>query len=72
MEKVKSRGDDLRPEHKRSDFKRLERGKYYARVRASSNAVVLDPDVASVFGSFESVNSLLRSVINALLRHAKA
>jgi len=29
-------------------------------------AVVLDPDVASVFQSSESVNSLLRSVISAL------
>jgi hypothetical protein len=34
-------------------------------------AVVLDPDVASVFGSSESVNSLLRSVINALPKNAK-
>jgi hypothetical protein len=29
-------------------------------------AVVLDPDVASVFQSSESVNSLLRSLISAL------
>jgi hypothetical protein len=72
MKKVKSRSDDLRPEYKRSDFKRLERGRYYERVKASSNVVVLDPDVASVFQSPESVNSLLRSVINALPKSAKA
>lgn len=72
MRKVKSASDDLRPEYKRSDFKRLERGKYYQRVKPSSNAVVLDPDVASVFGSSESVNSLLRSVMKALPKNAKA
>jgi hypothetical protein len=33
---------------------------------------VLDPDVASVFQSPESVNSLLRSVITALSRQTKA
>jgi hypothetical protein len=41
-------------------------------MKAGTVAVVLDPDVASVFGSSESVNSLLRSVINALPKHAKA
>jgi hypothetical protein len=71
MKKVKSKGDELRPEYKRSDFKRLERGRYYERVKASSNVVVLDPDVASVFRSSESVNSLLRSVIEALPKNAK-
>jgi hypothetical protein len=72
MKKVKTTSDELRREYKRSDFKKLERGKYYERLRASSNVVVLDPDVASVFRSPESVNSLLRSVINALPKHAKA
>jgi len=47
MKKVKSTSDDLRPEYKRSDFKRLERGKYYQGVRASSKVVVLDPDVGT-------------------------
>ena len=71
MKKVKSKSDELRPEYKRSDFKRLERGRYYERAKASSNVVVLDPDVASVFRSPESVNSLLRSLINALPKRAK-
>jgi hypothetical protein len=47
MTKVKSGSDDLRPEYKRSDFKRLKRGKYYQRVKPSSNVVVLDPDVGT-------------------------
>jgi hypothetical protein len=71
MKKVKSPGDTLRPAYERSDFKKLVRGKYYERVRAGSNVVVLDPDVASVFRSPDSVNSLLRSVIKALPKRAK-
>jgi hypothetical protein len=71
MKKPRSRRDDLRSEYKRSDFGRLERGKYYERVRANTNVVVLDPDVAAVFRSPESVNSLLRSVIKALPKRAK-
>jgi hypothetical protein len=49
MKKAKSTSDELRAEYKPSDFKKLERGKYYERVRASSNVVVLDPEVAAVF-----------------------
>ena len=46
MKKAKSTSDDLRPEYKRSDFKRLERGKYREGVKASSDVAALDPEVA--------------------------
>ncbi len=49
MKKAKSTSDELRAEYKRTDFKKLERGKYYERIRASSNVVMLDPEVAAVF-----------------------
>jgi len=35
-------------------------------MKGKTVATVLDPDVASVFQSSESVNALLRSVISAL------
>lgn len=35
MRKAKPAFDDLRAEYKRSDFKKLERGKYYKRVKKS-------------------------------------
>jgi len=35
MKRAKSRPDELRAEYKRSDFKKLERGKYYNRVKAT-------------------------------------
>ena len=63
MKKAKSRTDDMRPEYKLSDFKKLERGKYYERVKASSNVVVLDPDVAAVFPKSDAVNKALHSLI---------
>ena len=62
MKKAKSTSDELRAEYKRSDFKRLERGKYYKRVRASSNVVVLDPELAAVFPNSAAVNKALRSL----------
>ena len=63
MKKAKSRTDGMRPEYNLSDFKKLERGKYYERVRESSNVVVLDPDVAAVFPNSDAVNKALHSLI---------
>jgi hypothetical protein len=63
MKKAKSTSDELRAEYKRSDFKKLERGKYYERVRASSNVVVLDPEVAAVFPNSAAVNKALHSLV---------
>ncbi|HUZ45318.1 MAG TPA: hypothetical protein VMW54_01650 [Terriglobia bacterium] len=63
MKKAKSTSDGLRAEYKRSDFKKLERGKYYERVKASSNVVVLEPDVAAVFPNSAAVNKALHSLV---------
>lgn len=63
MKKAKSKSDELRREYKRSDFKKLERGKYHARVKASSNVVVLDLDLAAVFPNSDAVNKALRSLV---------
>jgi len=63
MKKVKSTSDELRAEYKHSDFKKLERGKYYERIRASSNVVVLDPEVAAVFPNSAAVNKALHSLV---------
>ena len=64
MKKVKSELNDwLRPEYKRSDFGTLVRGKYARRVRASTNVVVLDPQVAKAFPNDEAVNNALRGLM---------
>jgi hypothetical protein len=61
--KAKSTSDELRAEYKRTDFRRLERGKYYERVKASSNVVVLDPEIAAVFPNSAAVNKALHSLV---------
>jgi hypothetical protein len=61
MKKAKGMAEDaLRPEYKRSDFGSLVRGKYAARLQASSNVVVLDPEVADLFPNAAAVNAALR------------
>jgi len=63
MKRAKSRPDQLRAEYTRSDFEKLERGRYYARVEASSNVVVLDPDISAAFPNSEAVNKALHSLL---------
>jgi hypothetical protein len=63
MRKVeKPAADELRSEYKRSDFGTLVRGKYVERLQASSNVVVLDPEVADLFPNGAAVNAALRSL----------
>lgn len=54
--------DELRPEYKRSNFGVLVRGKYTQQLRANSNVVVLDPEVAELFPNAATVNAALRSL----------
>ena len=68
MKKVKSTSEELRAEYRRSDFKKLERGKYYERVRAGSNVVVLDDALAAVFPNSASVNEALHSLVDVARR----
>src|SRR3970040_1188416 len=62
--------DDLRPEY-RFDYSRAKPNRFAPQFAAGSVAVVLDPDVASVFRTSESVNVLLRSVLAAMRRMAQ-
>jgi len=48
------------------DYRKGRPNRFAAVMKGSTVAVVLDPDVASVFQTSEAVNSLLRSVISAL------
>jgi hypothetical protein len=63
--------DEVRREH-RFDYRKSRPNRFAGHMKGGAVAIVLDPDVASVFGSSESVNSLLRSVIKALPKNAKA
>ncbi len=65
----RKRSDDLRPEY---DFGKMvsRPNPFAARMTEPVVAVVLEPDVAQVFGTAEDVNRMLRSVISGLPRPA--
>ena len=70
MSKAPSRRADpevreLQPEY-RFDYKQARPNRFASRMGDETVTVVLDPDVAAVFKTAESVNDLLRSVIAAL------
>jgi hypothetical protein len=62
--KAKAPTRDLRAEYE-FDYSRSRKNRFAAS-GAPAVAVVLDPDVARVFGSSAKVNRLLRSVIKAV------
>ena len=63
MKKTSHDVDELRPEYKRSDFGKLVRGKYAARVSAGTNVVILEPAVAKAFPTDKAVNDALRILL---------
>jgi hypothetical protein len=60
MKKVK---DEMRSEYKRSDFAKLERGKFYAEVAAGTSVVLLEPEIAKAFPTSQAVNEALASLL---------
>jgi ribosomal protein S11 len=64
----KAKASEMRAEYRRSDFSKIERGKYAKRVRASSNVVVLEPEVAAAFPNSEAVNEALQSLVDVAQR----
>lgn len=59
--------DELRTEY-RFDYSKSKPNRFAARTRRQGVAVLLDPDVARVFNSTESVNKALRALINVVPR----
>ncbi len=53
--------DDMRPEY---DFSGGVRGKHHRAYREGTNVVLLEPDVAKVFRTSESVNRALRLLMD--------
>jgi hypothetical protein len=53
---------DMRSEY-RFDYAKTKPNRFASRMKKDTVAVILDPDVASVFRSSDAVNSFLRSVI---------
>ena len=55
--------DEVRAEYKRSDFARLERGKFFAEVAKGTAVALLDPPIAKAFPTSEAVNEALHGLL---------
>jgi hypothetical protein len=62
---------ELRPEYKRSDFRKLVRGKYAARLAAGTSVVVLEPELAAAFPNDKAVNEALRGLLDVAATTAR-
>ena len=60
MKKVE---DKMRTEYKRSDFGKLERGKFFKEVAKGTSVVLLDPQLAKAFPTSEAVNKALSGLL---------
>ena len=58
-------GEDLLPEYE-FDYRNSRPNRFARQFEGQKVAIVLEPDVAAVFPTSESVNTLLRSIISAL------
>jgi hypothetical protein len=58
-------GGELHP-HYEFDYSRAKPNRFASRFSEESTVVVLDPDVAAVFGTSEEANQALRVLIDAL------
>ena len=57
--------DELRREY-RFDYRKSKPNRFASRMSEDSIAVVLEPDIATIFKSSKTVNALLRSIILAM------
>jgi hypothetical protein len=58
-------GTDMLPEY-RLDYRKARPNRFAARLKPETRAVVLDPDVAEVFTTPDSVNAVLRALIQTM------
>jgi len=66
MKKARKRSEDtMLPEYDFASMKGGVRGKYVKRLRAGSNLVLLEPDVAAAFRTDAAVNKALRAALDA-------
>lgn len=60
---MKKAKDQMRREYKRSDFSKLERGKFYAEVAKGTSVALLEPSIAKSFPTSRSVNEALSGLL---------
>lgn len=68
---MKKAKDDMRREYKRSDFKKLERGKFYAEAAKGTVVALLEPSIAKAFPTSQAVNEALSGLLALTERTAR-
>jgi hypothetical protein len=68
--KRRQASDDARPEY-RFDYSKSKPNRFADRASQSRTVVVLDPDIAEVFTTPESVNNVLRALITTMPQNQK-
>ena len=60
---MKKINDELRAEYKKSDFVKLERGKFHKAVSKGTSVALIDPALAKAFPTSEAVNAALLGLL---------
>ena len=60
MKKVET---EMRAQYKRSDFPKLERGKFFKAASKGTSVALIEPKLAKAFPSSEAVNEALRGLL---------
>ena len=68
---MKTVKEEMRKSYKRSDFTKLERGKFFAEAQRGTAVALLDPDIAKAFPSSKAVNDALHGLMVIAQRTAR-
>ena len=60
---MKKAKDEMRSEYKRTDFSKLERGKFYEEVAEGTSVALLEPAIAKAFPTSQAVNEALAGLL---------
>jgi len=60
---MKKAKDEMRKSYKRSDFTKLERGKFHAEVAKGTSVALLEPAIAKAFPTSRAVNDALSELL---------
>ena len=63
--KAKVSTEELESEY-RFDYRKARANRFAAKYKAGGRVVVLDPDIAKVFTTTESVNAVLRALLETM------
>ena len=60
---MKKAEHEMRAEYQRSDFAKLERGKFFKEVSKGTSVALIEPNLAKAFPTSEAVNEALRGLL---------